>query len=58
MNLCFTLYNLDINECTRNPQVCGFNAQCHNNAGSYSCSCDAGYRMTSSGCVGKRNNLT
>ena len=37
----------DIDECTLDYHVCADN--CHNSVGSYSCSCDAGYRLNSDG---------
>lgn len=43
----------DVNECVVNPQICGSNAQCSNNEGSYSCTCNEGYEMTGKGCVGE-----
>lgn len=33
---------VDINECASNP--CDRDAQCSNNAGSFSCRCNAGFR--------------
>ena len=43
----------DIDECTEGTDSCAQN--CHNNIGSYSCSCATGYRLASDGhaCNGK-----
>ncbi|XP_064870499.1 adhesion G protein-coupled receptor E1-like isoform X2 [Oncorhynchus nerka] len=36
----------DLNECQKTPQVCGSNATCLNNVGSYNCQCQPGFRST------------
>ncbi|MBN3314859.1 AGRE1 protein, partial [Atractosteus spatula] len=36
-------YCEDIDECKENSLICGSNAECTNNAGSYTCSCYSGY---------------
>ena len=38
-----TLFDLDLDECTSFPNICGANADCHNTDGSYICNCKAGY---------------
>ena len=51
MLLLFTplLYWLtDINECSSGTHNCAHH--CHNNAGSFTCSCNSGYRPSSNGC--------
>ena len=42
----------DIDECENSSIVCGLNATCTNNLGSYECSCDEGYRVDGISCVG------
>ena len=37
------LVNVDVDECTSFPNICGANADCHNTDGSYICNCKAGY---------------
>ena len=37
------LFNVDVDECTSFPNICGANADCHNTDGSYICNCKAGY---------------
>ena len=39
----FPFWSIDINECSFSPSVCDVNANCQNNAGSYTCSCNAGF---------------
>ena len=41
------LYFVDIDECAINLHLCQHN--CHNNNGSYTCSCDSGYIMDING---------
>ena len=43
MFLCF----LDIDECTEGTDRCAQN--CHNNVGSYTCTCNTGYRLNANG---------
>ena len=38
---------LDINECAEGIDQCAHN--CHNNIGSYTCSCNTGYRLNADG---------
>ena len=38
-----TLFNVDVDECTAFPNICGANADCHNTDGSYICNCKPGY---------------
>lgn len=47
------IWLIDINECTLGTDYCQHN--CHNSVGSYTCSCDAGYKLDSSGyhCTGE-----
>ena len=40
-------YNSDINECAEGTDDCAQN--CHNNVGSYTCSCNTGYRLNADG---------
>ena len=49
----FTLPNTDIDECTEDIDDCAHT--CINTVGSYICSCDSGYRLSSNnrGCYGK-----
>lgn len=41
-----------MNECS-NPSVCHANADCQNTAGSYFCSCKAGYAGNGKSCTGR-----
>ena len=43
---------LDINECSTYNK-CGYNARCTDTIGSYTCTCNNGYKMRGSSCVGK-----
>ena len=38
-----SLFNVDVDECTSFPNICGANADCHNTDGSYICNCKGGY---------------
>ena len=51
--LYYFLIHPDVNECTAGIHQCAQN--CHNNVGSYSCSCTSGYRLNADGrrCDGK-----
>ncbi len=42
----------DINECTDTPGICGANAACDNDPGTYNCQCNSGYEnhVTGTGC--------
>ena len=55
INLIYYL-SLDVNECTNGDSSCEHS--CHNTDGSYTCSCDSGYSLTSNkkSCSGKHNN--
>ena len=46
-------YNVDIDECSTRVAECEQN--CHNNDGSYTCSCNSGYKLADDGfhCDGK-----
>ena len=39
-------YIADIDECKRDPNICG-GGRCTNTQGSYFCTCDPGYELTS-----------
>ena len=45
-----TLLNVDVDECTAFPNICGANADCYNTDGSYICNCKAGYKDDSKTC--------
>ena len=45
-----TLFNVDVDECTAFPNICGANADCHNTDGSYICHCKAGYTGDGKNC--------
>lgn len=49
--------NQDINECLSGSHSC--NQTCQNTAGSYQCTCNSGYVLSSNGrsCNGKRYNI-
>ena len=49
------LFNVDVDECTSFPNICGANADCHNTDGSYICNCKGGYTGDGKTCarVGK-----
>ncbi|KAK3532591.1 hypothetical protein QTP86_025362 [Hemibagrus guttatus] len=34
---------VNMNECENNPSICGLNAVCYNNIGSYNCTCASGF---------------
>ncbi len=53
VSLSLYLYLSDIDECVMGIDTCEQN--CHNNIGSYTCSCDAGYTLNTNGrlCDGK-----
>ena len=44
--VCIPLF-IDIDECAEGTDRCAQN--CHNNIGSYTCSCNAGYRLNANG---------
>ena len=46
-----TLFNVDVDECTAFPNICGANADCHNTDGSYICHCKAGYTGDGKNCT-------
>ena len=45
-------FSTDIDECSRDSD-CDSEATCNNMAGSYSCTCNEGYKGTGSFCTGK-----
>ena len=48
----------DIDECETNIYLCGANAICNNNMGSYNCSCSPGYFGNGQACLGNCQILT
>ncbi|XP_048727710.2 uncharacterized protein LOC125645867 [Ostrea edulis] len=40
--------SVDVHECSRTPSICGANAKCTEEIGSFSCQCDPGFQKTSS----------
>ncbi|XP_034535002.1 adhesion G protein-coupled receptor E1-like [Notolabrus celidotus] len=46
---------VDIDECVTTSGLCGSNADCANNPGSFLCTCHTGYNATGAGPVGKLN---
>lgn len=44
--------NVDIDECTTDPFICGSNQICQNLEGSYSCSCGDGFAFVDNKCEG------
>ncbi|KAM4585394.1 nidogen-1-like [Odontesthes bonariensis] len=42
-------YCVDIDECQETPQVCGLNAVCSNQPGTFRCECSAGFVLASDG---------
>ena len=48
-----SLLNIDVDECTAFPNVCGANTNCNNTDGSYTCICKAGYTGDGKTCSGK-----
>ena len=48
-----SLLNVDVDECTAFPNICGANTDCHNTDGSYTCICKAGYTGDGKTCFGK-----
>lgn len=47
----FCIYDLDVNECE--SKVCPVHSVCDNTAGSYTCTCNPGYKMSKGVCQGK-----
>uniref|UniRef100_A0A8C4N2X2 EGF-like domain-containing protein n=1 Tax=Eptatretus burgeri TaxID=7764 RepID=A0A8C4N2X2_EPTBU len=41
-----TIPCIDIDECREDPKMCGVGGNCFNNPGSFSCTCQSGYRLT------------
>jgi len=41
--LCTCTCHVDIDECEEDPEICGFNANCTNTMGNFTCNCLAGY---------------
>ena len=52
LKVCMSL--IDINECSASPSVCSVNANCHNNEGSYVCSCKVGFTGDGKVCKGNK----
>ena len=48
----FNVYNLDIDECSATPTICGSNT-CENRFGSYTCKCPDGFFLVENTCEGK-----
>ena len=50
-------FSLDIDECAEGTDRCAQN--CHNTIGSYTCSCNVGYRLNTNGydCDGKPDEV-
>ena len=48
----FSVCFLDINECARDTDDCDSNALCANNPGSFTCTCDYGFRGDGKSCTG------
>ncbi len=55
MNL---ILHLDVDECTDSGHNCNANAVCNNTAGSFTCSCNAGYIGNGVNCTGKIFNIS
>lgn len=58
MHICNNVnpYNiLDVDECSEQPALCGSNAVCNNQPGTYRCECVDGYQFAADGqtCVGE-----
>ena len=53
---CSLLPQIDIDECALNTDGCDSNSECENSAGSFSCVCNSGYKLSTSShttCVGE-----
>ena len=50
-------YCADIDECAVHSGDCPAHSRCKNNAGSYVCVCDSGYRKEGSRCVGQLHDI-
>ena len=48
-NITVLCFNLDINECNEDIDICGANARCRNTAGGYKCDCMSGYEKNADG---------
>ena len=46
---------LDIDECATNTNNCDINATCKNTVGSFTCSCNDGFKSNGSTCIGNPN---
>jgi len=46
------MFCVDVDECTSTLDVCGANANCTNSAGSYQCTCLAGFTGNGTHCTG------
>ena len=53
VNTNITLWQTDINECTSGTPPCDANARCTNTPGSYTCTCNSGYRGNGKTCDGE-----
>ena len=51
-------FSLDIDECKKQPYLCGSNGECINLPGGYFCRCNKGYRFVADKgtCKGKQNS--
>ena len=50
--------SVDIDECSSEEYPCDFNANCTNNVGSFSCTCQIGYTGNGLYCEGKNITYT
>ena len=51
-------HSADIDECSSEEYTCDFNANCTNNDGSFSCTCQIGYTGNGLYCEGKNITYT
>ena len=49
----FIFYHVDIDECMNDTWPCHANATCHNNIGSFTCTCKDGFMMNGTNCDGQ-----
>ena len=52
-SICYDLLTADVDECAIGNHSCHNSATCHNNQGSYTCSCNTGYTGDEFSCTGK-----